>query len=444
MKRFKIDNAPSFGGYALVLLLVNLSGNFAFSSGGRQEIILLLTLAAVSIRFALFRRTQARAAFAILTAYVLIFAFQAASLNFFAPVTISGFLVRLILAAVVVITVRSFRLALVRVIVWLTVLSFVFHIPNLLARTLGINFYEIFRPLADFLGAESQGVNERMNVLLHTFQIGNDTVRNSGVFWEPGAFSGYLILALLLLATLRDDLPIKFLKRWRVILVLGVLSTLSTTGYIVLPFALFTFRLMAISHQREIAMKMGWVALFFVAIMVVGFYAWNLNFIGEKIVSLYLRAANQEAGWQLSRFGAMKFDWEYIQRNPLFGWGKNNATQYSLHPNLERFALGNGLSGYLRQFGVVGLGTFIVALWVGLGRIGTGIAVRIWILAVILLTLNGEYFLDYPLFLGLHFLGFEHVATRRRQRNSSNQGHFDFGPPVEEKGIKSSTSEAQS
>lgn len=407
MNRASITSPPSSADYFLVLLLVNLSGNMAFLTGVRQDFFLLAALTFAFLRMALIGRALTRIFVVVLTSYLVLFTFQTISLNYFAPVTIAGFLTRLVFAAAVVSTVRSFRFVYVRVMVWLTILSFIFHVPTLLGAILGVKVYEIFRPVANIVGADSNSVNERMNILLHNFQVDVGLFRNAGVFWEPGAFSGYLVLALVFLATLRGTLFEEKLRRWRAVLVLGILSTLSTTGFLALPFVLFTFRLVTPENQKNFSRRFLRFLSFILLLFLIGIPFWNLNFVGPKIVSLYDRAVNQAPGWHTSRFGAVIFDMPYIQQKPLFGWGQNDATQYQLNPYLERYATGNGLSGHLRQFGLFGLAIFLVSTWIGLGRIGLHSTQRAWVIGILVLQLNGEFFLNYPLYLTLLFIGLE-------------------------------------
>lgn len=61
--------------------------------------------------------------------------------------------------------------------------------------------------------------------------------RNSGIFWEPGAFQGFLNIAVL--TSIEGNIKYKRLKL--ITLIITILSTMSTTGYIVLAFILFVF-----------------------------------------------------------------------------------------------------------------------------------------------------------------------------------------------------------
>ena len=60
--------------------------------------------------------------------------------------------------------------------------------------------------------------------------------RNWGPFWEPGVYAIYLCVALLFSLNDLSKISVK-----PIILVLGILSTLSTTGYIVLLLIIFEF-----------------------------------------------------------------------------------------------------------------------------------------------------------------------------------------------------------
>lgn len=58
--------------------------------------------------------------------------------------------------------------------------------------------------------------------------------RNSGIFWEPGAFQGFIILALLMLLYENDNCVVKNRKLKLLIFSLTILTTQSSTGYILL------------------------------------------------------------------------------------------------------------------------------------------------------------------------------------------------------------------
>ncbi len=67
------------------------------------------------------------------------------------------------------------------------------------------------------------------------------STRNAGPFWEPGAFQGFLILAILMLVLEVDNKLLKHRKLYFVILTITLLTTQSTTGYIIFLFIVVFF-----------------------------------------------------------------------------------------------------------------------------------------------------------------------------------------------------------
>ena len=64
--------------------------------------------------------------------------------------------------------------------------------------------------------------------------------RNSGIFWEPGAFQGFIILALLMLLYENDGCAVKNRKLKLLIFAVTILTTQSSTGYILLVLLFLT------------------------------------------------------------------------------------------------------------------------------------------------------------------------------------------------------------
>ena len=64
-----------------------------------------------------------------------------------------------------------------------------------------------------------------------------DFIRNSGMFWEPGAFAGYLILGIIFIVIQNRGFTFKNYKTNYRIIFFGIITTLSTGAYL----TLFTF-----------------------------------------------------------------------------------------------------------------------------------------------------------------------------------------------------------
>jgi len=103
----------------------------------------------------------------------------------------------------------------------------------------------IIRQLSFIPTVVNQANNEYKNLLLCVVQMHKTSLRNYGIFWEPGVYQAYLNIALFLMYICRinrkgDD------KR-TVIILLALLTTKSATGYIVL---LILFGTILIDNHR--------------------------------------------------------------------------------------------------------------------------------------------------------------------------------------------------
>jgi hypothetical protein len=230
--------------------------------------------------------------------------------------------------------------------------------------------------------------------------------RNCGMFWEPGAFAGVLTLCL--------ALNINFLKLYLskykyqfIIIILALLTTQSTTGYIVCFFIiLFYF----INHKNIIR---SLILLF--TFIFISFYIFNKSdFLKNKVDNQLVKAKNQRVGnFSNTRFGSLIFDWHYISKHPITGNGFNFKTRYADHQFLFRGATdnsdvigsGNGFSGFLASMGIFFIIVYFFLLWKASYAIGNYFA--IFLCLVVFLNLQGEQFFNFPLYLCLPFIKFK-------------------------------------
>ena len=419
-----VDGSSRFGvrrkqlDYFLVFWLLVISGNPGVSMlAGGIESILSVTFLGVGAILLVRRNLQwSRWAAVPFVVFGFLLLIQCLSFQVFPYITIIGFLIRLSIGLIIWMLVPQLPYIFIRIMVFLTVISFFFWISGL------VGFLHPLIIRVALQNAEVEAVQPRLSLIIHTYVMTDNglSFRNAGMFWEGGAFAGFLNLAICLLALQRDQFSAKTYRTYLFFLGAGVLSTLSTAGYIVLGANLLLHSLHSIGRypnsagsKRNMAILRIAIVTFF--ILTVGFYAWrNLPFLGEKIIDQYETARYQErSGWYLTRLGTMVLDWEYIKRRPLTGWGIRHDTRWALHgggTTLE-FRMGNGLSDFTTRFGFIGLLTFAGLTWLGLFRMMRKNRGRAIIaLGIILLMLNGENFLNYPFFLGLMFLPIQQPA----------------------------------
>lgn len=222
---------------SLVIALLCISGDPAALWPAGHEAT--YALAATLLAYTLILRgggNAVRAFVPVAAVFATLSVVHAYAFDFFPIATDLGFLTRLFIGMATVVLVSDFVLAYVTALVGLSMLSFIFWVPEYITSKSGTPFHNAFAALANRPGSQA---DSQWSLGIHTYMLRpEDMHRNAGIFWEPGAFAGYIILALLLLAALRPSLT----RRWHLaalcVLSLALISTFSTTGYIAYPIAL--------------------------------------------------------------------------------------------------------------------------------------------------------------------------------------------------------------
>ena len=184
-------------------------------------------------------------------------------------------------------------------------------------------------------------------------------------------------------------------RRKCIILTLALLTTFSTTGYIV--YALYVAYII-FSSQINYCIKSVVACIMFVC-CALAYY--NVDFLGNKIEEQYHDAMNldsNEASW--SRMGAMKIDLQHISRHPIVGNGFVMTSRYG-KLGAEMAGAGNGFTGAINILGIPCIVIYFCSIYRSLNF--NKKQKSIYILLIIIL-LNGEFFLNYPLFWGLPFI----------------------------------------
>lgn len=274
----------------------------------------------------------------------------------------------------------KFRYAYLRIITFLAAVSILMFALQMMGLTFGITVSH-YRTIGIY------------NAL--SFDNYSIIQRNCGMFWEPGAYQGYLILVPLFFIDNLKQLWISERKSC-IAIAIALITTYSTTGFVV------TFIVVGLSAFHEI--KNSYVKILsLVGILLIGTYTFSsLDFLGDKI-STEIQDAQQlstnDASW--TRMGAMKIDLANIARHPIIGNGFSLSSRYgSLGEQMS--GSGNGFTGAMNTFGI----PVIILYLFGVFKASAGRTVyqRLIVALAIVLCLNGEYFLNYPLYWALLFL----------------------------------------
>ena len=397
---------------ALMMGLILVSGNPVLSGPLAPGVVVLLMLGAMAL-------PQRRAAPSFITRYLAIglvfvgvFASQWLLFGFISLPACAYFLVKLLAGGYVVHRIGE-RLPhhFMQATYWLSVFALVGYAAVLVVGP--SNFPTLF--------PESLIGENLKSLFFITAHLTPEWWRNSGPMWEPGAYQGVINLALLLAPT--DQLVGKRHRLRLLVLFVALLTTFSTTGYVVL-FLVALYKI--VRSGAGSALKLP-LAMLVVSVAVFAFF--NAEFLGQKIAEQVANAENQE-DFTPDRFGALLFDLYYIEKSPWVGNGFHESTRFADHPYLQGEALGhgNGLSNFTASLGLIGLCTYLLGL--ATSRFGTRRTDRIALVIVVAMLAFGEQFLLFPLFLGLPFMSAP--ARGRGLRRAARQPHgAPLAPPTQ-------------
>ncbi len=205
-------------------------------------------------------------------------------------------------------------------------------------------------------------VRNNSNSLLFNFTYLHP-MRNSGCMWEPGAFAALLVIALLFIDFFNNEKR----TREKVIISIGILTTISTNGYLLLALIyLFSFL-----NKSKGKMKILGFFLFFP----VGFYTfYNAQIFSSKIgnqligIEEEVDKAFQNPNYVVSvtRFSSFIVDFPTFLERPILGYGvdiqtTNKKSMYKTYG--ENVVRSSGLMTLLLSFGLFGSGVYLWLLY---------------------------------------------------------------------------------
>lgn len=378
-----------------------LSGNTIINSVYKPALSVIALAALVLL--SVIRPTFSVRAFSIFLGFAAIIVGQVDSTGYISPVTIAGFFTNLTIAMSAVLLVRNSAKAYVDIMFWTAAIS----LP-------------VYALLIASQGALAQWVvpfylnPPDANILIHYFHP-HHLRQNNSYYWEPGVFAGYLVLSLVFLGAIKSQYSPMRYKLVLFILVAALVTTFSTSGYLLGALAL-------LYHTQAFGRSLVRPILISFGVIGVAVIFMNTSFLYSKISNEYIQVNSQQADWQLTRMGGMKSDWEQIKMQPFFGWGPNPEIRFQfVSENILKYQ-GNGLTDFTAKFGFCGLALFLTTTYMGFTCLFNGHGWRTLLaLAITTLSLNGECFLIFPLYMMLMFqrTPVEVVHKRYRGRASS-------------------------
>lgn len=170
--------------------------------------------------------------------------------------------------------------------------------------------------------------------------------RNAGPFWEPGAFQGYLFVAILFLLRRND-----FVKHYGDFVLLGitVLTTMSTTGYILLGIV----GVYILCRHAKRSMKFSrvkWLALLRIAVLFVAVVIGVLYLLKSSTVADKFTLSNESFAIRMLH---LTQSLSMVMERPTVGFGIMSQELLNLWSIFGEPTNSAGLFAILQYFGLV-------------------------------------------------------------------------------------------
>jgi hypothetical protein len=280
--------------------------------------------------------------FFYLFVFLIVQLFQATTVQKLPLSTYAGLYARLLFAYFVIklLGIRFFT-EYVRLIYTFALISLFFFTFSIIIPGFEYFFVTKITPFFDnnpFGNAESQYsivVYKFVNYAYYAF------ARNSGPFWEPGAFGGFLIIAFLFNLIRTNHIRTKT----NVVLIITILTTFSTTAYIGLSLS-FIFYFFSLKNIRY--------KIFFVPLVIIlSIFAYiQFDFMDKKI-SKNLSSTTMSMYTKNTRFKSALLDLKSFSMNPLIGAGRSSEYRFSGAVSSFTAHRNNGTTYLLGTYGII-------------------------------------------------------------------------------------------
>lgn len=395
LRKSMIINKRNFIDYSFLLMVIAISGIPYFTT----TILYIPVVVILLILFLLRRKTFDKQFYLIIILIFIITVLQTYIFGFFSFQTILGVFLRVIIGFLIVkILNKKFTTYYVNLLYYLSIMSTIVFILVVTMPFLAPLLKSTLVPLLNIFNFA--GSSHETLIIYNFNQL--DGFRNSGPFWEPGAFGGYLIIAIIFIYF--SD-TIKNKNKKLIVLLLALITTLSTTAYAALGIFLFFYYFKSI---KNIFLKIA----ISISIIYGGYYAFfNVDFIGKKIEHQLSEAKDADAygaDSNTQRFLNILRDIEDFKGHEWVGRGSNPKTRYAYKAEEQIRTV--GLTDIIVR---MGLPFFLIMLFfvyksmcslVNYTRKRKEQLYCIGSVLTILLTLMSEVYFNFPLYWSLIFL----------------------------------------
>ena len=296
---------------------------------------------------------------------------------------------------------RAFPQYYVNVLFFFSILSFIFYFPSLIFPQFMKFFESVVVPITQPLFFREAGFQD---IIIYNFGA-QQWNRNSGPFWEPGAFVGFLSLAIIFDYLVNK----KLFNIKKVVFYIAIVTTLSTAGYIVLFFTLLFF-----FYKKSYKLYPIFLILMLFPLGQYTYY--NLDFLSPEINYAYDDAQkfSRYSSTPVNRFTSVILDLNDLKKSPFFGISDNGHVRYGSKYE-DKQTVGktwthrnNGISYFLSAFGIVGFLVYFGCMYKSFERISyyfnENKSYAVFMMVVVFIVGFSEKYFTRELFFGLSIL----------------------------------------
>lgn len=378
--------------YLLVYFLAAISG-MPFYNG---DIPMIGVFGFAFLIFLLRKEGFHRYFFFILFAFLILACLHSLRFYYFPRNTYIGLIVKITVGFLVLAIVKeNFTKYFVEIIVFFSIASFFFFIP----LSISSSFDSIFNAIGVPSPFEPGGSVKSLILYQLNLDRPGGLYRNCGPFWEPAAFGGYLLIALMFNLANTNSLK----DRKSVILIITLVSTLSTTVFLLLAVLIFFYFFL----NQTLLVKLITVPVLLGAFA----YAFvSLPFLSEKIEEEISRGDMKDMMTDSDQVGHTRLSsaiWDYydFMKYPVLGRGIFEQTFYNPTDVKTRH---NGLTKQIAQWGIIGSLIYFIAMFMSFKRLVKHSDLHPFLSVVFFVLILGmgvaEGYFDKPFFWGLIFL----------------------------------------
>lgn len=261
------------------------------------------------------------------------------------------------------------------------------------------------KPLLNFLPIFTNSAGVKFyNSIIFMIEVTDYTLRNFGIFREPGVFQVYIIIAFIL--HLYNITPNKISHIF--VYVIGVILTFSTTGYLALA-SLMLLYLIKKNKDVKARNKKIIIILFFIFGLI--YMAFQTTLLSSEGI-IFNKFSNMKRHTTIARFASFSSNFEIWIKYPIFGAGlKTVGEQFSI---LTYFKYGyatehntNTLMNELATYGIIYTFVFVIGFYKFIKKTTQNKIEQALILLTLFLLSCGEKLTFSPIIYIFIFYGFK-------------------------------------